>query len=70
MWKDIAYAVAIVIIVGWEIFREVKRVKQEDDYNLDPNPKRCMAHEAAIAAIQATLEGVKERLDRIEDRLK
>lgn len=72
-WKDIAYAVAILIISGWTIYKELQRLKdktKEQEYELEPNPKRCREHGEDISAIKARLDGIDERLNRIEDRIK
>ena len=72
-WKDIGYAIAILIISAWTVYKELQRLKQrtqEQEYELDPNPKRCREHGEDISAIKARLDGIDERLNRIENRIK
>ena len=67
--RDIAYAVAICIIVAWTIYKELKQNKLEREYNLDDNPKRCREHGEAIARLEEWAKGTDKRLDEICKRL-
>ncbi len=75
----IAQVIAIVVISGWLVYKEVAERSKARRYDLADNPERCHDHEnrlrsiegkcgemtTTLAVVNTRLEGVEKRLDNI-----
>ena len=58
----IAQVVAIVIIAGFLVYKEVREKAKLDEYELLENPKRCWEHKMAINELRADIKAIKTHL--------
>jgi hypothetical protein len=77
----ITQVLAIVIITGWLVYKEVHERGKSRDYGLLENPERCKDHEerlrqiekdcaattTQLAVLTVEVRGVKDRMDNIAD---
>ena len=68
--KDIIYAVSILIITAWTIYKEAKEVKARKVSHIQANPKRCTEHAVALGKLDERLKSVEADIKEIKDELK
>jgi hypothetical protein len=68
--KDIIYAISILIITAWTIYKESREHKARKVSHIAANPKRCTDHAEAIAELRADVKNIKEDIKEIKDELK
>jgi hypothetical protein len=67
--KDIIYAIAIIIIMAWTIYKETKEMRARSA-GLAPNPLRCQEHGEGIAKLEERVKGVEDDVREIKELLK
>jgi hypothetical protein len=65
----IAQVLAVILLAGWTVFKEVKDRIKRKQWDLAPNPKICKQHAEAIEKLQGTVEQMDSNLCKVAEKV-
>lgn len=67
--QTIASVLAILILAGWTVFKELRERHRTRKYGLLANPERCAQHADAINKLSIQVEDLRECAHKIADKV-